>query len=66
MHSHGTKDPLPAAGAGNRRTDEEISALLEEYRTLREEITQQISARMQMIGFAGVIPALQSRGVGTS
>jgi hypothetical protein len=58
MQSHGTTDPLPAAGAGNRRTDEEISALLEEYRTLREEITQRISARMQMIGFAGIISAL--------
>jgi hypothetical protein len=51
----------PAAGApaaGERRVDDEIAALFEEYRALREEITQRIAARMQMIGFAGIISAL--------
>ncbi|MFD3440647.1 hypothetical protein ACFWU3_24420 [Streptomyces sp. NPDC058685] len=32
--------------------------LLEEYRALREEVTQRVAARMQMIGFAGVVSAL--------
>ncbi|SEN16346.1 hypothetical protein [Actinacidiphila rubida] len=60
MQAQGTTNPppAPAAGAGGRRVDEEIAALLEEYRTLREEITQRISARMQLIGFAGIISAL--------
>jgi hypothetical protein len=48
----------PAPRASSRRFDEEISALFEEYRTLREEITQRVAARMQMIGFAGIISAL--------
>lgn len=32
--------------------------LLEEYRALREEVTQRVAARMQMIGFAGVVSAV--------
>ncbi|WP_328665861.1 hypothetical protein OG905_02115 [Streptomyces sp. NBC_00322] len=32
--------------------------LFEEYRALREEVTQRVAARMQMIGFAGVVSAL--------
>lgn len=48
----------PPPQTTSRRFDEEISALFEEYRTLREEITQRVAARMQMIGFAGIISAL--------
>jgi hypothetical protein len=49
---------VPGPQASTRRFDEEIHALFEEYRTLREEITQRVAARMQMIGFAGIISAL--------
>ncbi|WP_157856221.1 hypothetical protein [Actinacidiphila yeochonensis] len=49
-----TSEPRPP----ERRVDEEIGALFEEYRALREEITQRVAARMQMIGLAGVISAL--------
>ncbi len=41
-----------------RQFQREIEALFEEYRTLREEVTQRVAARMQMIGFAGIISAL--------
>ncbi|MGW7382801.1 hypothetical protein [Streptomyces sp. NPDC054794] len=41
-----------------RQFEREIAALFEEYRTLREEVTQRVAARMHMIGFAGVISAL--------
>ena len=62
MQSQGTTSPSAASAAGERagtrKVDEEIAALFEEYRTLREEIAQRISARMQMIGFAGIISAL--------
>ncbi|QIP83198.1 hypothetical protein GLX30_02900 [Streptomyces sp. Tu 2975] len=40
------------------RYEQEVMVLLEEYRTLREEVTQRVAARMQMIGFAGAISAL--------
>jgi hypothetical protein len=36
----------------------EINLLLEEYRTLRDEVNHRVGGRMQMIGFAGVISAL--------
>lgn len=62
MQPQSTPDPAavsgPAAHGAARGVDQEIGALFEEYRTLREEITQRISARMQMIGFAGIISAL--------
>jgi hypothetical protein len=60
MSSQNRADPalVPGPQASSRRFDEEISALFEEYRTLREEITQRVAARMQMIGFAGIISAL--------
>lgn len=52
-----------------RQRDElqEISLLLEEYRTLRDEVNQRVGSRMQMIGFAVVISALlvASDGAGT-
>ncbi|MBG7696616.1 hypothetical protein HCJ76_00495 [Streptomyces sp. MC1] len=41
-----------------RQIDREIAALFEEYRALREEVTQRVASRMQMIGFAGVVSAL--------
>jgi hypothetical protein len=58
-----TQDPAdppnaPAPRTPRRQLDNEIAALFEEYRTLREEATQRVAARMQMIGFAGIISAL--------
>ncbi|MET9012914.1 hypothetical protein ACWC4C_08915 [Streptomyces olivaceoviridis] len=48
----------PGAQAPQRQIEHEIATLFEEYRTLREEVTQRVASRMQMIGFAGVISAL--------
>ena len=53
--------PAPSAPepqVTQRQLPQEIAALFEEYRTLREEVTQRVAARMQMIGFAGIISAL--------
>ncbi|MFF3501507.1 hypothetical protein [Streptomyces sp. NPDC003247] len=54
--------PSQASGAPGhaqpRGTSQEIALLLEEYRTLREEIIHRVAGRMQMIGFAGIISAL--------
>ncbi|MEU5255143.1 hypothetical protein [Streptomyces longwoodensis] len=50
-------DGTPAT-MGQRNRDKEITLLLEEYRTLREEIIHRVAGRMQMIGFAGIISAL--------
>ncbi|MEU7101813.1 hypothetical protein AB0A66_26260 [Streptomyces longwoodensis] len=47
-----------SATAGQRDRNKEIGLLLEEYRTLREEIIHRVAGRMQMIGFAGIISAL--------
>ncbi|MFH8800896.1 hypothetical protein ACH4F6_15045 [Streptomyces sp. NPDC017936] len=49
----GTPGQAPSRGAS-----QEIALLLEEYRTLREEIIHRVAGRMQMIGFAGIISAL--------
>ncbi|MEV4433525.1 hypothetical protein [Streptomyces sp. NPDC049555] len=58
MGSAGEQTPPPvAAGVPVRNREREIGALFEEYRALREEITQRVAARMQMIGFAGVVSA---------
>lgn len=48
----------PAQHIPQRQFEPEIAALFEEYRALREEVTQRVAARMQMIGFAGIISAL--------
>ena len=37
---------------------EVISLLLEEYKTLRAEITQRLTARIQVVGFTGAVAAL--------
>lgn len=53
-----TRDDANSGTPPRRHLDKEIEALFEEYKALREEITQRVAARMQMIGFAGVISAL--------
>jgi hypothetical protein len=60
MQPHGSVNPTipPDAQAPQRQIEREIAALFEEYRTLREEVTQRVASRMQMIGFAGIISAL--------
>lgn len=60
MHPHGSAAPPPPPGgqAPQRQIEHEIATLFEAYRTLREEVTQRVASRMQMIGFAGIISAL--------
>lgn len=60
MPPHGSANPPtpPGAQAPQRQIEHEIATLFEEYRTLREEVTQRVASRMQMIGFAGIISAL--------
>lgn len=60
MQPNGTADPPipPDPRLPQRQFEPEIAALFEEYRTLREEVTQRVAARMQLIGFAGAISAL--------
>jgi hypothetical protein len=60
MQLHGSAAaPTPPGGpAPQRHIEHEIAILFEEYRTLREEVTQRVASRMQMIGFAGIISAL--------
>ncbi|MEU9626276.1 hypothetical protein AB0D89_05565 [Streptomyces luteogriseus] len=60
MSPHGSVNPPapPGAPTRQRQIEHEIATLFEEYRTLREEVTQRVASRMQMIGFAGVISAL--------
>ncbi|MFB7286745.1 hypothetical protein [Actinacidiphila glaucinigra] len=60
MELQGAADPPTTTSPQmrQRRIDQEIAALFEEYRALREEVTQRIAARMQMIGFAGIVSAL--------
>lgn len=48
----------PSGTPAHRQLDQEIAALFEEYRTLREEVALRVASRMHMIGFAGVISAL--------
>ncbi|GHC65739.1 hypothetical protein GCM10010309_29210 [Streptomyces violaceochromogenes] len=50
--------PAPPGATPQRQIEQEIAILFEEYRTLREEVTQRVASRMQMIGFAGIISAL--------
>ena len=60
MPSHDPADPpnAPIPRRPQRQLESEISALFEEYRSLREEASQRVAARMQLIGFAGIISAL--------
>ena len=59
MSSQGQPDPPGSAvPTARHRCEQEIVILLDEYRALREEVTQRVAARMQLIGFAGAISAL--------
>ncbi|MDJ1135056.1 hypothetical protein [Streptomyces iconiensis] len=47
-------------GQGNEA--EIIALLMREYESLRAEVSQRIAARMQVLGFSGVIAALMATG----
>lgn len=66
--SQGKQDQTCAAILGESVTQQSshdaeiISLLMREYESLRAEVSQRVAARMQILGFAGVIAALITTG----
>ena len=51
-------EPGEALDCASGKEPEVISLLLEEYKTLRAEITQRLTARIQVAGFTGAVSAV--------